>query len=145
MRNPDVGKRIRAVRQRLNLTQAELAKQVGVKKLSIIRYESGSASRIDVLREIARVGNVTLGWLLEGQYASRELDPVMQLREPLRRLLDNLRAELAGSSLSRMSRSQRMRYDKRAQEVLTRSRRELEEYRVLLRTVSNRLTPRARR
>ena len=51
----------------MNLTQAEFGKRLGLKKLSVVRYEAGAVSRLDVLRKIAHVGGVTLAWVLEGE------------------------------------------------------------------------------
>jgi transcriptional regulator with XRE-family HTH domain len=137
MRNPEVGKRIREVRQRLNLTQAEFGKRLGVKKLSIVRYESGAVSRLDVLRKTANLGDVTLAWLLQGEEPQTlsETHPtasVQHVPEPLVRVLDRLRTELTSQRLALLSPSGRRRYEARAKEVLIWAQRQLEEYRALL-------------
>jgi transcriptional regulator with XRE-family HTH domain len=150
VRTPEVGKRIRAVRQRLNLTQAEFGKRLGVKKLSVVRYEAGAVSRLDVLRKIAHVGGVTLAWLLEGGEPPmlHETHPTADEQHvpgPLNSLLDRIRTELTSHRLAQLPPSRRTRYEERAKEVLTWAQRELEEYRALLRPDSHTLRTRRRR
>ncbi len=150
MRNPEVGKRIREVRQRLNFTQPEFGKRLGVKKLSVVRYEAGAVSRLDVLRKIAILGGVTLAWLLEGEEPRmlQETHPTVyeqQVPGPLNSLLDRLRTELTSDRLAQLPPSRRKRYEERAKEVLTRAQRELEEYRALLGLASRTLRTRGRR
>src|SRR5262249_44147962 len=141
---PEVGKRIREVRQRLNLTQAEFGKRLGLKKLSVVRYEAGAVSRLDVLRKIADVGGVTLAWVLEGEEPRmlNETHPTadeQQVPGPLNSLLDRIRTELTSHRLAQLPPSRRTRYEERAKEVLTWAQRELEEYRALLRPDSHTL------
>src|SRR5262252_3303617 len=50
----------------LGLTQAQFAKRLGVTKVSVARYEAGRLPRLRVLKEIARLGEVTVTWLLDG-------------------------------------------------------------------------------
>ena len=149
MHTPEVGKRIREVRQRLNLTQAEFGKRLGLKKLSVVRYEAGAVSRLDVLRKIADVGGVTLAWVLEGEEPRmlNETHPTadeQQVPGPLNSLLDRIRTELTSHRLAQLSPSRRTRYEERAKEVLTWAQRELEEYRSLLRPDSRTFRTRGR-
>ena len=150
MHTPEVGKRIREVRQRLNLTQAEFGKRLGLKKLSVVRYEAGAVSRLDVIRKIAHVGGVTLAWVLEGEEPRmlNETHPAadeQQVPGPLNSLLDRIRTELTSHRLAQLPPSRRTRYEERAKEVLTWAQRELEEYRALLRPDSHTLRIRGRR
>jgi transcriptional regulator with XRE-family HTH domain len=149
MRTPEVGKRIREVRLRLNLTQAEFGKRLGVKKLSVVRYEAGVVSRLNVLRKIAHVGDVTVAWLLEGEEPrmSHEMHPAadgQHVPGPLQSLLERLRTELTSHRLAQLPPSRRTRYEERAKEVLTWAQRELEEYRGVLQPYST-LRTRGRR
>ena len=149
MRTPEIGKRIRDVRRRLNLTQAEFGKRLGVKKLSVVRYESGAVSRLDVLRKIAYVGGVTLAWLLEGEeprmlHETHSAVDEQHIPGPLNNLLDRIRTELTSHRLAQLSSSRRTRYEERAKEVLTWAQRELEEYRSLLRSDSHTFRTRGR-
>jgi len=62
------GDRIRKIRERLGLTQQELAGKVGVTAASINRYEKGRVpKRKDILNRIAELGNVTSEWILKGE------------------------------------------------------------------------------
>src|SRR5262249_53837025 len=66
MPGADVAKRIRLIRQQLRLTQGGFSKAIGVSRLSVARYEAGRLPRADVLDRIARLGDVTVTWLLHG-------------------------------------------------------------------------------
>jgi transcriptional regulator with XRE-family HTH domain len=62
----EVGERIRAVRGKK--TQTEFAKALGVKKQNYIsRYERGRIPSPDLLVQIARMGRVSIDWLLTGK------------------------------------------------------------------------------
>src|SRR5713226_5949649 len=60
----DVGGRIREIRRKLGLTQTQFGQRLGVIKISVARYEAGRIPRFRILEEIARIGNVTVAWLL---------------------------------------------------------------------------------
>src|SRR5215831_10346409 len=150
MRNPEVGRRIREVRQRLNFTQPEFGRQLGVKKLSVVRYEAGGVSRLDILRRIAHVGGVTLAWLLEGEgpLMAHEMHPnapEQQVPAPLNSLVDRLRTELTNDRVAQLPPSRRTRYENRAKEVLAWAQRELGEYHALLRAEARTLRTSGRR
>jgi transcriptional regulator with XRE-family HTH domain len=49
----------------------QMVTQLGVKKLSVARYESGRPPRVDVLDRIARHAGVSLNWLLHGSDTDR--------------------------------------------------------------------------
>jgi len=71
------GKRIRAVREGLGLTQAELAKKVGGRAAKISKYEMNQREpEIATLIKIAQLGNKDLNWLLTGNSsgAQNEID-----------------------------------------------------------------------
>jgi transcriptional regulator with XRE-family HTH domain len=62
----EVGERIRTVRGKK--TQTEFAKALGVKKQNYIsRYERGRIPSPDLLVRIARMGRVSIDWLLTGK------------------------------------------------------------------------------
>jgi transcriptional regulator with XRE-family HTH domain len=73
MPDAGVGRRIRQVRQGLGLTQAGLARQLGVIKVSIARYEAGRVPRANLLDRIATLGGVSVEWLLHGGSSSQRL------------------------------------------------------------------------
>jgi len=88
MQDLDLGTRIPRIRSKLGLTQAQFAKRLGVIRGSIARYEAGSIPRLRVLNEIAKPGDVTVAWLLQGTEASNKrmstLGPrQLNLTEPL--------------------------------------------------------------
>lgn len=61
-----IGQRISAVRKSLGITQAELARKVGINQASISELESGKSQRTVHLAKIAGVLNVSPIWLDEG-------------------------------------------------------------------------------
>lgn len=63
------GKRIRAIRKRLGLSQEQLGKKLGgITKGSISGYESGDVNPTpEALIELARLGKESLDWILTGQ------------------------------------------------------------------------------
>jgi transcriptional regulator with XRE-family HTH domain len=96
--NPDgLPKRIAAVRQKLGLAQRTFGARVGVSRNVVIRYEGGhGCPRADTLERIARLGGVSVDWLLRGDRrppeGPPEWDDAVRLlraawREPCRREL----------------------------------------------------------
>jgi transcriptional regulator with XRE-family HTH domain len=62
-----MGRRIKALRRRGQLTQEALARQVGVLANEVSRWEAGSRSPGDSnLRALARVLNTSIGSLVDG-------------------------------------------------------------------------------
>ncbi len=61
----EIGKRIESARKELNLTQEELAKELGLNKSTIQRYETGQVQRIKlpVIAAMAKILNVSPDWL----------------------------------------------------------------------------------
>ena len=61
----DFGARIRIMRKSLGLTQADLAKKIGITKQAITTYETGRREpSFRNLIGLSRVLNVTIDWLL---------------------------------------------------------------------------------
>lgn len=71
----EIGKRIESARSELNLTQDELAKELGLNKSTIQRYETGKVQRIKIpiLEAMAKVLNVSPEWL-SNKSNSREIN-----------------------------------------------------------------------
>ena len=132
----DVAGRIHEIRQTLGLTQSQFAQRLGVTKVSIARYEAGRIPRLKVLRDIAKHGDVTLAWLLEGPHhdlAQRE----GQVRLPEVNLLGTARELLAfvqqrAAALKALPPQYRKRYQERFHELVLRTKRELDEYQKVL-------------
>ncbi|MDP6969714.1 MAG: helix-turn-helix transcriptional regulator [Gammaproteobacteria bacterium] len=62
-----IGTRIQSSRQALGLSEAQLARRIGVKRLTLVNWENGkTAPRANRLAEIAGILNVPLMWLLAG-------------------------------------------------------------------------------
>lgn len=70
-RGEEIGRRIRFARQRLGVTQADLAIAVGVRPQQMHRYEKGSIPSATTLALIARELETSMEWLLSG--AEREM------------------------------------------------------------------------
>jgi transcriptional regulator with XRE-family HTH domain len=136
MKAVEVGQRIREVRRKLGLTQAEFGRWLGVTNISVARYEAGRIPRFNILREIARFGGVTVGWILQGvpveesSRASEKGINVTDIPEPVEKLLSFLRKEAV--KLDRLPKKGRKRYEERLDELVSRITRELQEYRRLL-------------
>lgn len=68
LREESLGQRIAAQRQRLGLSQAELAQRIGVTRETMASWESGqSEPRSNRLMTLAGVLEASIGWLLEGR------------------------------------------------------------------------------
>lgn len=61
----EIGKRIESARKESSLTQEELAKELGLNKSTIQRYETGQVQRIKipVIAAMAKILNVSPDWL----------------------------------------------------------------------------------
>ncbi len=135
MRVLEVGKRIRHVRESLGLTQAEFARRLSVTRISVARYEAGQVPNLSLLRHVARLGRVDLGWILKEEPsggASRNQAAVhrQDIPDTFQDLVAFLRRETG--RLARLPRHYRRRYKERLQELLGRMQRDLEDYRELL-------------
>ena len=136
MRILGVGKRIRQIRQRLGLTQAQFASRLGVIKGSVARYEAGRVPRLKVLEEIARLGGVTVTSLLQ----DREEDgaktefPSVLTELGVSELVTELVTFLEGRALimNRLPQRYRTQYKERLRELISRMTRDLLEYQEVL-------------
>ena len=148
MRIPEVGKRIRQIRQRLGLTQAQFAQRLGVIKVSVARYEAGRVPRPKVLEEIARLGGVTVMALLQGPVEGRALRafPSALTELEVSELLAGLTGFLEGRALmiNRLPRRYRNQYKERIRESLSKLERDLVEYQALLEVTGKRRRGRPR-
>ena len=69
------GDRLAAARDKLGLTQGQLAKRLGVKKVTIANWEDDrSEPRSNRLQMLAGVLNVSLVWLMTGEGDGFEID-----------------------------------------------------------------------
>ena len=60
-----LGKRLKALRVKLNMTQQQLGKEVNVTKVSICCYENGTrVPALETLIDLSRVFDVTLDYLI---------------------------------------------------------------------------------
>jgi transcriptional regulator with XRE-family HTH domain len=136
MRAVEIGHRIREVRHKLGLTQAEFGKLLGVTNISVARYEAGRIPHLQILGHIGSIGGVTVGWILQGGDAedSRQLrgenTTVLDMPQSVQKLIAFLRKE--SGKLAGLPREKRKRYEERLDESVSRIIRELEEYRRLL-------------
>ncbi|MDP6166902.1 MAG: helix-turn-helix transcriptional regulator [Gammaproteobacteria bacterium] len=68
-----LGTRIQNSRLALGFTEAQLARRIGVKKTTLINWESGkTAPRANRLAEMAGILNVPLMWLIAGAESPSE-------------------------------------------------------------------------
>ncbi|SRR6266436_259484 len=144
----EVGQRIREVRRKLGLTQAEFGKLAGVTNISVARYEAGRIPHLRILSHIGRIGGVTVGWILQGESAEAlqvqgEDTTTLDMPQSVQNLIAFLRKE--AGKLAGLPRERRKRYEERLNESLSRITRELEEYRQLLQGRGQRVSPDAKR
>lgn len=73
-----IGKRIESARTELNLTQEELAKELGLNKSTIQRYETGQVKKIKipVIDAMAKILNVNPSWLSDQSENREVVNPV---------------------------------------------------------------------
>jgi len=136
MRATEVGERISQIRQNLGLTQGEFAARLAVTRASVARYEAGRVPNLDLLRHIARLGKVSVGWILQEapsqdpRQARDESTSHSDVPEPVRTFLVFLRAEMI--KVGPLPKGRRKRYEDRLFELITRVKQDLEDYRHLL-------------
>lgn len=65
-KNVEMGNRIRRLRQKLDLSQNDLAKYLGVSRVAIIKYENGDSRPVRRLDQIATILHTTADYLLTG-------------------------------------------------------------------------------
>ena len=142
MRALDVGGRIHGIRKNLELTQTQFAKKLGVTKVSVARYEAGRVPRLKGLKDIAKLGGVTVTWLLDGsspQGHQRQLQagPLETgLIEPGHDLLTFLQQK--APLMTHLPAQYQRRFEERIRELVVRAKRELDEYQKVLEGESRR-------
>jgi len=130
-----IGGRLREIRKRLGLTQQEFAERLGLRRLSVARYEAGRIPRMNILKEIARVGSVSVASLIATD--SESIAPPVhgsaddELPLLLIRLLRRLRRQIVAIN-SLPSPIARQSYEHRSKVILSRAIRDLAEYRALV-------------
>src|SRR5688572_19587581 len=95
------GQRLRFARERVGLTQGELAKRVGKAQNLISKYESGlQAIRITELPILAETLGVTISYLFGEDYEDSEVDEISavarELVPPLRKAINDLAHQYLG-------------------------------------------------
>jgi transcriptional regulator with XRE-family HTH domain len=135
---PDLGlaQRIRQVRGQLGVTQAQFAQRLGTIQVSVARYEAGRVPRADLLVRIAKMGNVTVEWLLHGSGGGLILPRTRtdaagaprSRRQSDSESLESLASQLNPDRLTGLPQEYRRRYRRRIRELIKRLRRELDEY-----------------
>jgi len=126
-----IGSRIAQVRQRLGLKRYEFAKILGVSPATAGNYERGQMPRADLVGEIARAGGVTVEWLLHGTEAKGRATTSMTHASDLEPRF--VWPDIAPRALLRLPPAYLQRYQVRLKQQITRLRRELGEYRRVLR------------
>src|SRR5262249_42889390 len=108
---------------------------LGVIKTSVARYERGRIPRLPILEAVARLGGVTVEWLLHGEKrmqapARDDVSGNSRISRASRRLVSII--ENRAISLRQLSPSQRRLFAKRLEDLIERFERELSEYATLL-------------
>jgi transcriptional regulator with XRE-family HTH domain len=146
MRILGVGKRIRQIRHRLGLTQAQFAQRLGVIKVSVARYEAGRVPRPRVLEDIAQLGGVTVTSLLQGpeEETTQRTFPSVLTELGVSDVLSELVPFLEARALimNRLPGRHRNQYKERIRESISRMKRDLVEYQALLEVSGQRRSPR---
>src|SRR5262249_35103977 len=122
----------------------EFAERLGLRRLSVARYEAGRIPRMNILKEIARAGGVSVDLIITTEseslsssaHGSGSLTDA-ELPQLLVRLLRRLRRPLAAIN-TLPSRIARRSYEHRSKIVLSRAIRDLAEYQALVERHSRR-------
>jgi transcriptional regulator with XRE-family HTH domain len=69
-----VGKRIKLARERAKMTQEQLADRVGLTRQAVAMIETDKVRRTNKVKEIAKVLDVSVGWLAWGDERMDEVD-----------------------------------------------------------------------
>lgn len=127
----EVGARIARVRLRLGLRRYQFAKVLGVTRTTAGNYEKGQMPRADILDKIAGSGDVTVEWLLHGNETKGKATTRLTRRSDIEPRF--LWPDVAPRDLLKMPPRYLERYQVRLQDQISRLRRELDEYRQVLR------------
>lgn len=75
------GRRVRELREKLGISQAALAKAIGVGQQTVNNWESGAVKKTSAIVEVARALSTTPEWLQrgEGQKESRPFRPIDEI------------------------------------------------------------------
>ena len=92
----EVGKRIRARRKQLGLTQKQLAELVDLSEGSVSRYESGSIKDAPTqkLNDFARALNIEVAWIIGFKAETDKFQLAQELVHRIQELDDDLSIEL---------------------------------------------------
>lgn len=78
--NKEIGKRIKEVRNNKNISQVDLAKQIGVAKSTLAGYESGyRAPNYEILKKIANILCCTVEYLIMEEDEEPDLDIISKI------------------------------------------------------------------
>jgi transcriptional regulator with XRE-family HTH domain len=94
----EVGDRLRQLRQKLGLTQSQMAQKLGVTLNTYQRYELGNRSlTVEKLQQLRKHFGVNLNWLLTGEGGMFESyndgGKVKQLLKTLKGIIEELERE----------------------------------------------------
>ena len=147
MRAQEVGQRIRRIRESLGLTQVQFGRRLGVIQVSVARYEAGRIPRLKTLEEIGRIGNVTVAWLLHGEGPGQTVRTPAGIDPGLPALARDLATFLDSKTrgIEQLPPRYRRRYMDRVNELISRMKRELEEYQRVLESDARATTQRRKR
>jgi transcriptional regulator with XRE-family HTH domain len=86
------GDRVAAAREAAGMTQAQLARRLGVKKITLTGWEQDlSEPRANKLTMMAGLLNVSMGWLLTGEGEGMDAPAGEQVPQDLAAILTELR------------------------------------------------------
>lgn len=80
--NTNFGARLKYLRERMGLSQADLASKLTVGKNTIQRYEAGDYPKGDYLLKISKLFGCSIDWLLVGDQEAQRTDDNTQSKEP---------------------------------------------------------------
>lgn len=90
VRAMNLGQRVVAARSHKGLTQADLAKRIGMSQQSVAKLEAGGAKRTSRLAEICLETEVSLRWLARGEGEMLESQPERPDRDILAHAIEAL-------------------------------------------------------
>lgn len=86
----EIGERIKQIRIRTKCSQAKFAEKLSIQSSNAISlYEKGEREpKLEDLIEIAKIGNVTLDWLIKGEGSIYDTERNEELEEVLRKIIE---------------------------------------------------------
>lgn len=92
-------KRLRKLREGMNLSQGELAKKLGISRTAYVKYETGESKPIRKLQELSDLFNVSIDYLLGNDIESKTNPHDTVLTNDMNQFLSQARIVFDGNAV----------------------------------------------